>query len=412
MAVTRLAILGGAPVTTRGFAPFYTVGDEEAEAAYAVVASGRLSGFVGADVPEFHGGPQVQALEAEASRYFGVDHSVTFNSWTSGLTAALGALGVQPGDEVITSPWTMSACPMAIMEWGATPVFADIDQGTFNLTADSIRAVLSPRTVGVLVPEIFGHPCDLDAIKSLADRHDLFVVADSAQSPGAMYRGRYSGSGAHIWGISLNRHKHIQTGEGGIAFTNDKELARRMQLIRNHAESSCRANEASSHKLVGKNFRLGEIESAIARIQLTKLADRVKSRQQVAAQLSEHLEGTSTLCTPTVAEDCTHAYYVYGLRVREDELPVSRSTLVAALRAEGIPGISAGYQYLPDLPIFEGLRRPSCPNAKSLHERFFVGIGTCQFEFTDADIEVVGLAFHKVLDNLDQLVVAEGSGAH
>lgn len=411
--MSKLAILGGAPVIQRDFAPMRTVGKEEADAVHAIVASGQLSGFVGADTPEFYGGPQVQALEEEAAAYFSVSHSVTFNSWTSGLTAALGALGVQPGDEVITSPWTMSACPMSIMEWGATPVFADIDRRTFNLTAATIGPVVTSRTVGILVPEIFGHPADLDDIMALANRYGLFVLADTAQSPGATYKDRFAGTSAHIGGISLNRHKHIQTGEGGIAFTGDADLARRMQLIRNHAESSVRASDTSSFGLVGKNYRLGEMEAAIARIQLTKLAKRVRGRQRVAAQLSEGFGDASLVHPPAVAEDCTHAYYVFGLQMEHSDMPISRSTLIAALRAEGVPGLSEGYQYLPQLPIFKQSRLAGhCPTAKALHERHFIGVAACQFEFTDEDTALVATAFHKVLSNIDKLREAQRSLAH
>ena len=185
-----LAIHGGTPVRTRPFPAYVTIGEEEKRAVLEVLESKILSDFLGTWSPQFYGGPRVRQLEAEWSAYFGVKHAVTVNSATSGLIAAVGAAGVGPGDEVIVSPYTMSASASCVLAFNAVPVFADIDPETFCLTAESIRACLTPRTRAVVVVDLFGQPPDMDPIMALAREHNLVVIEDAAQSPGARYKGR------------------------------------------------------------------------------------------------------------------------------------------------------------------------------------------------------------------------------
>src|SRR5262249_9847457 len=155
--------------------------------AKAVVETGLLSGYGGAWGPCFFGGPQVQAFERAWEADFGVRHAVAVNSATSGLIAAVGAVGIEPGDEVIVSPWTMAASATANLVWNAIPVFADIEPDTFNLDPASVAANLTPRTRAIMVPDIFGHAADLDPLMAIADRHGLKVIEDCAQTPSALY---------------------------------------------------------------------------------------------------------------------------------------------------------------------------------------------------------------------------------
>jgi dTDP-4-amino-4,6-dideoxygalactose transaminase len=217
--VSKLAIHGGTPVRTRLFPQYVTIGEEEKRAAIDVLESKVLSDFLGTWSPQFYGGQQVRKLEAEWSAYFGVKHSVTVNSATSGLIAAVGATGVGPGDEVIVSPYTMTASASCVLAFNAVPVFADIDAETFCLTADTIRAQLTPRTKAVVVVDLFGQPPDMAPIMELARDRKLLVIEDSAQSPGARYNGRYAGTLADVGVFSLNYHKTIHTGEGGVVVT-------------------------------------------------------------------------------------------------------------------------------------------------------------------------------------------------
>jgi dTDP-4-amino-4,6-dideoxygalactose transaminase len=418
-----LALNGGTPAIPRPLELFRSMGEDEVEAAARVVRTGVLSAFIGAPGEFFLGGPEVRAFEAKAADYFGVKHAISVNSWTSGLIAAIGAIGIEPGDEVITTPWTMSATAMAILHWNAIPVFADIDQRSFNIDPASVEKLIGPRTKAIMAVDIFGQSADMTALRGIADRHGLKLLTDTAQAPGSRTGNRFTGTLADIGGFSLNYHKHIHCGEGGVLVTDDDHLAARLQLIRNHAESVIKSdNPADLANMVGYNFRMGEIEAAIAAVQLDKLKARVESRQRAARQLDEALGELQGLTTPRVETDGTHVYYVYGLTLDVDHLGVSRQKLVDALRAEGVPALAAGYQNLHLLPIFThkiayGTRGfpwtlaereiaygpGTCPVAEELHSKTFVGINLCACEFSPEDVEMVIGAFRKVWDNLDAL---------
>ena len=419
-----LAINGGRALIPSPFPPYRSLGDEETDAANRVLQSGVLSAFIGAPGPGFLGGPEVQALEREAAECFGVRHVVAVNSWTSGLVAAVGAIGIEPGDEVIVTPWTMVATATAILHWNGIPVFADIDPSSFNIDPARVEEGISPRTRAILCADIFGQSADLPALRALADRRGLKLLTDTAQAPGALLAGRSAGTGADIGGFSLNYHKHIHCGEGGLLVTDDDRLADRLRLIRNHGEAVINSDDpAELANILGHNFRLGEIEAAIAREQLRKLPDLVASRQRAAERLSNGLDGLPGLRLPAVAPDNTHVYYVFGMVLDPDRLGRSRSWIVEALRAEGVPALFGGYQCIHFNPMFRhriaygstgfpwtGLARGDsavtygpglCPVAEDLHQRSFLGLNLCAHPYTDPEIDQVVAAFRKVWSHLD-----------
>ncbi|MDP4013837.1 MAG: DegT/DnrJ/EryC1/StrS family aminotransferase [Candidatus Nanopelagicales bacterium] len=418
MGASDLALFGGCPVVGERFPPYSSLGEEEALAAASVVRSGELSGYVGDAGPGFMGGRRVKALEAQAAALFGVKHCLAVNSWTSGLICAVGALGLEPGDEVITSPWTMAATATSVLHSSAVPVFADIDCRTFNLDPASVAQRITARTRAVLVPDIFGQSADIEALRRLAEDHGLRLLSDTAQAPLATRRGRLAGTMTDIGGYSLNHFKHVTCGEGGLIVTGDDAAAERMALIRNHGEVLLGrgVRPVPRHGIMGYNFRLGEIEAAIAGIQLTKIPGQVASRQAAAERLTKTLNQLRGLQTPYVDDGNTHVYYIYPLILDPLELGVSRSRVFEALTAEGVTGLFEGYQNIHRLPLFvehlaygsrgfpydPGSRADPCPVAERLHEQILC-LGLCTHEFGEHQTDLVAQAFAKVWDHLDEL---------
>lgn len=418
---SRLALFGGPKAIGKAFARYNPIGAEEVLAATRVIESGVLSQFIGDWDPDFFGGPKVQEFERKCEAYFGVKHAITVNSWTSGLIAAVGAAGIEPGDEVIVPPFTMCASATAILHWNAIPVFADIEPETFCLDPNSVEANITPYTKAIMAVDIFGHPADTDALMAIAEKHGLKVITDTAQAPGAVYRNKFAGTRTHIGGFSLNYHKHIHTGEGGILVTDDDVLADKLRLIRNHAEAVVGGMGVTDlTNMIGYNFRLGEIECAIGIEQLDKLEGLVARRQVVAAQLNQGLAGLEGLRLPTVKQGCTHSYYVYSMVLDVDLLGIDRARIAEALTAEGLTGIASGYQNVHLLPMYQqkqayGSRgfpwsselcrrdvsyaKGICPVAEDLHDRTYLGFAMCLHDLTDEDVALIVTAFHKVWSN-------------
>jgi dTDP-4-amino-4,6-dideoxygalactose transaminase len=420
-----LAIQGGTPVRTNPLPEYVTIGEEEKRAVIEVLDGGVLSKFLGTWSPDFFGGPRVQKLEREWESYFRVKHAVSVNSATSGLYAAVGAAGVGPGDEVIVSPYTMIASATAAVVFGAIPVFADIDPDTFCISAETIRRCLTPRTKAIVVVDIFGHPADMDEIMALAAEHDLVVIEDTAQAPGAIYRGRYAGTLAHMGVFSLNYHKTIHSGEGGVVATNRDDFAERLQLIRNHAETVvAKKGVEDIVNMVGQNYRMTEIEAAIASEQLKKLEGLLVRRIACADYLTKHLADLPGLRLPVVRPEVRHGYYVYVMRYDASVTGVPRDRVCAALQAEGIP-VGQGYVrplYLEPMyqrriafgrdgfpftyPGYTGqvsYERGICPVTEKMHFEEVITFGHCHASLTEQDLADIVAAFRKVFENLPAL---------
>ena len=421
-----LALLGGQPAIANIAPHPALLGEADVAAAAEVIRGGVLSGYIGASGDAFMGGPRVRAFETQCAAHFGVKHALAVNSWTSGLVCAVGAIGIEPGDEVITTPWTMTATATAVLHWAGVPVFADIDRATYNISPASVLKLIGPRTKAVIAVDIFGQSADMTALRDICDHYDLKLLGDCAQAPGALHRGQPAGTLADIGGYSLNYHKHIHCGEGGVLVTNHERYARRLALIRNHAEAVVQSDvPAELANLLGHNFRLGEIEAAIAATQLPQLQARVGMRQQAAAALNAGLAGLPGLSTPAVLAGNTHVYYIYGLQIDTVRLGVSREQLLQALRADGVPGLVGSYQNLHLLPLYKhriaygtggfpwkgtphgdssvtygpGL----CPVAEDLHSRSFFGLALGQFAHGAQEVAQIVAAFKKVWANLHTL---------
>lgn len=430
-----LALLGGAPVRTRPFPAYRVFGEEEKQAAVRVIESGVLSRFLGAWHADFYGGPEVQAFEKEWAQLCGVAHGISVNSCTSGLYAAVGAAGVGPGDEVIVSPYTMAASATAALIFSGVPVFADIDPQTYCLSAETIRPKITARTKAIIVVHIFGQAADMDPIMALAKEYGITVIEDCAQAPYATYKSRPVGSLGDVGVFSLNYHKHIHTGEGGMVTTNDAALAEKIQLIRNHAEAVVEKKGVTDLvNMIGFNFRLGEIEAALGREQLKKGAALIAQRKHNIAYLERKLQGLTGLRTPIVGAGGDHVYYVHVLDYDAAVTGVSRERIVQALKAE-LPvtelregeGPLMGMGYVKPLyllpmfqqkiaygpsgypfksPFYKGeanYDKGICPNVEAAHFERVITHEMMRPGMSEADLDDVAGAFHKVWRNLPAL---------
>ncbi|MDA9602481.1 DegT/DnrJ/EryC1/StrS family aminotransferase [Flavobacteriaceae bacterium] len=422
----KLALFGGPKLISKPFKRYNPFGLEEVNAAKAVIETGVLSKYLAKWGDDFLGGPMVKKFEADWERKFNVKHAITVNSWTSGLVCAVGAIGVEPGDEIILPPWTMSATAMAILHWNAIPVFADIDPITYCIDPISIEKNISSRTKAIMAVDIGGQSADMNIINSLAKKYNLKVICDTAQAPGALFEDNYAGTLSDIGGYSLNYHKHIHTGEGGVLVTNNDDLAKKMRLIRNHAEAVIGdMGYEDLTNMIGHNFRLGEIESSIGIEQLKKLDKLIKSRQNIAKKLDEGLKDLVGLNLPKTRENCTHVYYMYFMNLDIDKLGgAKRENIFKALDAEGLKGISLKFANVHLLPIFQKkqaygsngfpwnssftrnditYKKGICPVAESLHDENYLGFQMCMYEMTDYEIDLMILTFKKVWKNLSVL---------
>jgi len=429
-----LAIHGGDSVRKHSFPAYKVIGEEEKDVVSEVLDRGVLSKFLGTWHDDFFGGPEVQALEIEWAEYFGVKHAISVNSATSGLHCAVGAVDVQPGEEVIVTGLSMSCSATAPLIFNAIPVFADINSDDFCLDPKSIEEKITHRTSAIIVVNMFGHPHDAEAIASIARRHDLRVIEDNAQGPGATYRGKYAGTLTDVGVFSLNYHKHIHCGEGGIVVTDDDDIADRVRLIRNHAEAVVDGmGRTDLSNLIGFNFRLSEIAAAIARCQLKKLEPLLIQRQNNCHYLNHELDRIPAIKPVKVREHCTHAYYVQPFKFNEKEAGVHRDKFLEAVVAE-LPTIELresegvkiyyGYKPLYLLPMFQNkiaygsngcpfvapwydgevnYQKGICPTLEQMAEDELFYHELMHSCMNEEDLDDVIRAFNKVWDNRQAL---------
>lgn len=425
MSGDTLALLGGTPIIERPLPSYNTIGDAEKRAVNEVLDSGELSGFVASPTEQFFGGQRVRELEEAFCRHFGVKHALAVNSATSGLHASLMSMDLGPGDEVIVSPYTMHASATTIVLCGAVPVFADIEDETFCLDPNVVEALITSRTRGVMAVNIFGHPAALDPLRAICDRHGLFLIEDNAQAPNADYCGRKTGTIGDAGVFSFNRHKTIQCGEGGIVITDDDRIARKVALFRNHGEAVVEAwGETDLVNTLGLNYRMGEMEAAVAAVQFGRLPELNRRRVALCDRLTEHLAGIEGLTAPAIAEGCSHVYYFYVMKLDKQVAGISRDLFAQALQAEGFP-VRAGYlkpiylepMYRHKIAIgrngFPWSAHPAgrnmsyapglCPTVERLQAHEVILTGHIHSQLTPGDIDRCAEAIEKIVRHKDAL---------
>jgi dTDP-4-amino-4,6-dideoxygalactose transaminase len=427
--MSLLAINGGKPVIDKPLPVYNSIGKEEIDAVTKVLEGGCLSKFVGAWGKDFDGGDAVKAFEQAWRKQFGVAHAISVNSATSGLYAAMGAIGIEPGDEVIVPPTTMSATAMAPLVYGGIPVFADIEDETFCIDPQDVRRKITPRTKAILAVNLFGHPARLKELRALADEHGIFLIEDNAQAPLATEHGRYSGTIGHIGVFSLNYHKHIHTGEGGLCLTNDDRLALRLRAIRNHGENIVEPAGLMEDmsNMFGFNYRLSEIAATIGLWQLEKAEYHVEQRVKIAQKLRQAISSLSGLTPPVERDGCSHVYYVLAMRYDEKAMGVSRDFFSKALFAEGFPNYIGYVKPLYLLPIFQkkiavgskgfpfslstttNYQKGLCPVAERLYEKEFFWYPVTLYELGNQHTDLLIEALNKVHSRREELAELEKS---
>jgi perosamine synthetase len=411
--MTSLALLGGTPVRTTPFPRHPVIGPEEKAAVAQVMDSTELSGFIATQGPNFLGGRKVREFEERFASYHGVEYAVSFNSATAALHAAVVAVGVNPGDEVIATPYSFSASAACALMHNAIPVFADVEDDIYCLDPRAVAGAVTPLTKAMIPVHLFGHPADIDGLLAVARRHRLKVIEDCAQAPGASYKGTRVGLFGDCAIYSFTENKTITTGEGGMLITNDAEIAEVARLVRNHGEVIGPAPGAKPRPaaVLGWNYRLTELQAALGIAQFAKLDALNAARSELAGHLSKALAGNAALTPPVIRPGCTHVFYNYALKYDEDAAGIPRALFVKALAAEGIP---FGAGYVPPLylnPIYQhrdayaythytgsvSYAKGICPVTERLHERDLVITQLQRPPATAADMDDVVRGIEKVL---------------
>jgi perosamine synthetase len=322
-------------------------------------------------------GPKVNEFEDAFADFVDAQEAVAVSNGTAALHAAMYAADIGSGDEVIVPPMTFAASANCVVYQGGTPVFADVDPNTLLIDPAQVEANITPRTKAIVAVDYTGQPCDYDALRTIADRHDLTLVADACHAVGGSYKGRPVGSLADLSTFSFHPVKHITTGEGGMITTDDPELARRMRVFRNHGittDHRQREKEGSwFYEMVdlGYNYRLTDVQCVLGLSQLRKLPGWVKRRQEIARRYDEAFANLTAVQPLAVREEVSHAYHLYMVQLDLEQLKVDRAQVFSALVAEGI-GVNVHYIPVHLHPFYReqfGTGPGLCPVAEAAYER-------------------------------------------
>ena len=381
--------------------PSYT--NEESEAVKSVLLSNKVNYWTG---------NKGKLFEKEFANFTDCNHAIAVANGTVALELALHGLGIGEGDEVIVTPRTFLASASTIVMCGATPVFAEIDPDSQNITTKTIQAVITANTKAIIAVHLAGWPCDMDSIMKLANEHGVKVIEDCAQAHGTKYKGRSVGSLGHVAAWSFCQDKIMTTGgEGGMVTTNDEVLWKKMWAFKDHGKSYDTVFDKVHppgfrwlHESFGTNWRLTEMQSAIGRIQIKKMPQWHKSRTNNANQILDCCEQFSDLLrVPRPSSDIEHAWYKCYVFVRDENLPDGwgRDKIIEEINQKGIPCFSGSCSEIYKEKAFDGRGfRPSVdfPVAKELGETslMFLVHPTLTKEEIGKTCEVISLVFNKI----------------
>lgn len=301
------------------------LGQQELDILKKVIDSGTLNCTKGTVVKEF---------EQQFADKFGVEFCRTATSGTASIHTAIAAINPEPGDEIINTPITDMGAITPIIYQAAIPVFADVDPLTYNVTAETIAPKITRRTKAIIVTHLFGKPCDMDPILDLARQHDLPVIEDACQAYLSEYKGKLIGTIGDIGCFSLQQGKHMTTGEGGIVISKNENYSRRMWLFVDKAWGY--GDPKPDHYFLALNYRMTELQGAVALAQLKKLDGVVKSRVRTARMLTALITGTPGVSSPKVTADSKHVYWKYALRIDDEIIRGGVDAFAAKLKEKGI----------------------------------------------------------------------------
>lgn len=392
------------------FSPWPKFTQHEADAVSRVLLSNKVNYWTGEECRQF---------EREFADWVGSKYAIALGNGTLALDVALQALDIGAGDEVIVTPRTFIASISSIVNAGATPIFADVDEATGNITAETITAVLSDKTKGIVCVHLAGWPCDMDSIIALADEHDLYVIEDCAQAHGARYKGRSVGSIGHVGAWSFCQDKIMTTGgEGGMVTTDSELLWRKMWAYKDHGKSYAAVYETEQspgynwlHESFGTNWRMTEMQGVLGRIQLNKMSEWTTKRTanaQAILDACSKWESKGYLLVPRLEHlaqfsNANHAYYKLYVYVQSDNLPDgwTRDRIIEAINNQDVPCFSGSASEVYLEKAFDNTRlRPSIrlPVAKKLGESSLMFL--VHPTLTAAEIELTMRAIDSVFGSM------------
>ncbi|MFC1963400.1 UDP-4-amino-4,6-dideoxy-N-acetyl-beta-L-altrosamine transaminase [Chloroflexota bacterium] len=360
----QLAIEGGIPIRNEILSYGHQwVDDEDICAVVKVLKSDWITQ-----------GPKVEEFEKKVAEYCDVKYAVAVSSGTAALHAACVVAGISNGDEVITTPITFAATANAIVYCGGKPVFADIDENTFNIDPKEIQNILSSRTKAILSTDFAGHPTDIDEITALSKENDVIIIDDACHALGAEYKGLKLGSLADMTILSFHPVKHITTGEGGMVLTNSIEYYEKLKVFRHHGivkDYSCSELYEYEIRDLGYNYRLTDFQCALGISQLNKLDQFVHRRREIAKMYNEAFAEMKEIIAPIEKNSVRASYHIYVIQLQTELIRVGRREIFNALRAENI-GVNVHYMPLHLHSFYQrefGYKIGDFPKAESYYER-------------------------------------------
>ena len=413
-----LAINGGSKTREKSFPRHPIIGEEEKKQVLEVLESGNLSTFIASPGENFLGGEKIKEFERKFCEKINVKFGIAFNSATSALHVAIVAVGIKPGEEVIVPPYTFTSTATSSLMHNAIPIFSDVKKDTYCLDPQKLKNVKSDLTKAIVPVHLFGHACDMDEIMNFANKNNLRVIEDCAQSPGGEYKNKSLGTIGDCGVFSFQESKSIMTGEGGMLVTNNEKIAEIARMVRNHGEVIEENLKKRTYKseILGWGYRMTELEAALGVAQTTKLEYLNNERIKLCNYLTSKINEIVGL-THTKYDFVKHVYYVYAFNFDEKKIGISRELFVKALNAEGIPCFGGYVKPLYLNPLYTEKRayafqhykgnakyeKGICPVAENLYYKELVGLVIARPPATIEDMDDIVNAIKKIIENKEEL---------